>query len=172
MKRIITLVVIGLIAAGASSFPAAADSEDAVAVTIAIRTTMDGVATVERITVPGCTTAATATGVLSDVVVVGTDTFIFTGTKTVDCGTAGSFTFGFRAVRVLCEPFDTGTWTITAGTGTFAGLSGGGTLVGTYFPNGCAAEGIVDVWTGILHFAGDDDEDNDAGDDDEHEEDD
>lgn len=169
MKRSIILVAIGLIAAGAAlSSTASAHSEDAVPVAIAIRIPFDTFAhVVERITVPGCTTAATATGVLSNVVVVPPDTLIFTGTKTVDCGAAGTFTFAFRAVRVLCEPFVTGVWTIIAGTGTFAGLSGGGTLIGTYFPNGCAPTEIVDVWTGTLHFAEGDDQD-DAGVGDEH----
>lgn len=63
---------------------------------------------------------------------------------------SGSFDVHIQARWSPCEPTDQGLWTIVAGTGVYAGASGHGRLVGTYFPAACAESGIVDVLTGVV----------------------
>lgn len=114
---------------------------------------VDGVATVLRISVPGCTRSATITGHVTSFE-PHPDYFVIGGVKNVDCGGSGSFSFSYSAVHPTCSPFDFGTWTVTGGTGTFAGLTGGGSLVGKYTGNPCGrSRGIIDTWTGSLTFA-------------------
>jgi hypothetical protein len=68
-------------------------------------------------------------------------------TKTLDCTDgSGSLTIEVNAATVFGSPIDQGGWGVLDGTGDYAGLSGGGNLVGTYVP-----DGIIDVYTGSLH---------------------
>jgi len=67
-------------------------------------------------------------------------------TKTLDCvDGSGSFTIKVNAATVFGSPTDRGGWSVAGGTGTYAGLHGGGNLVGTYVPTG-----IIDVYTGAV----------------------
>ena len=72
--------------------------------------------------------------------------------KTFTCSDgSGTFTLRIQAQVRPCEPTDSGTWNVAGGTGDYERLRGGGTLVGTYFPNNaCDAEGIDDRLTGTL----------------------
>lgn len=76
--------------------------------------------------------------------------------KTFTCGDgSGTFTLSIVAHVVDCAAMDWGTWSVYAGTDDYAGLSGHGLLVGTYFggdANHCNAVGIVDHLTGMLRL--------------------
>lgn len=68
----------------------------------------------------------------------------FHGVKTLTCedGT-GTFRITFNAGTVSGSPQDQGGWRVFDGTGAYAGISGGGNLVGTGYPGG-----IIDLYTG------------------------
>lgn len=68
----------------------------------------------------------------------------FHGYKTLTCtdGT-GTFSITYDAATVSGSPQDQGGWKVIGGTGDYAGLRGGGNLVGTYIENG-----IIDLYTG------------------------
>jgi hypothetical protein len=67
-------------------------------------------------------------------------------TKTLDCADgSGSFTIKVNAATVFGSPTDQGGWSVVGGSGTYAGLHGGGSLVGTY-----VSTGIIDVYTGVV----------------------
>jgi hypothetical protein len=67
-------------------------------------------------------------------------------TKTLVCTDgSGTFTIRVHAATVFGSPTDQGGWSVVGGTGDYAGLRGGGNLVGTYVPNG-----IIDVYTGVV----------------------
>ena len=70
-------------------------------------------------------------------------------TKTLVCGDNPEDTFTIRvdAATVFGSPTDQGGWSVAGGTGAYAGLSGGGNLVGTYVDGG-----IIDLYTGIVHL--------------------
>jgi hypothetical protein len=76
---------------------------------------------------------------------------VFTGSKVVQC-TTGTFTFAFhKFLPAGCPKHDASTWSITSGTGSFAGARGGGFQFGTYVPDTvCGAEAIDDVWFGLM----------------------
>ncbi len=62
------------------------------------------------------------------------------------CGTAGTFDLKLIIDLNQTTGYTTATWTVVAGTGTYSGLQGSGTLAGTPTGNG----GIVDVYTGAF----------------------
>jgi hypothetical protein len=67
-------------------------------------------------------------------------------TKTLICTDgSGSFVISVNAATVFGAPQDQGGWSVVGGTGDYADLSGGGSLVGTYVPTG-----IIDVYTGVV----------------------
>jgi len=67
-------------------------------------------------------------------------------TKTLVCDDgSGSFTIEVNAATVFGSPGDQGGWAVLSGTDDYATLSGGGSLVGTYVP-----DGIVDRYSGSL----------------------
>jgi hypothetical protein len=67
-------------------------------------------------------------------------------TKTLVCADgSGTFTIVVNAATVFGSPGDQGGWAVLSGTGDYAGLNGGGRLVGTYVP-----DGIIDQYTGVL----------------------
>lgn len=73
----------------------------------------------------------------------------FAGDKVFDCGGGDSFTLRFTARVRDCSATDRGSWRVVAGTGSFDGLRGNGTLVGTYVGGtSCDATGILDNYTG------------------------
>ena len=64
--------------------------------------------------------------------------------KTLVCADhSGSFTIKVNAATVFGSPTDQGGWSVVGGDGAYAHLHGGGSLVGTYYP-----DGIIDVYTG------------------------
>ena len=64
--------------------------------------------------------------------------------KTLTCDDgSGSFTIRVNAATVFGSPTDQGGWSVEGGTGAYAGLHGGGSLVGTYTDTG-----IIDMYTG------------------------
>jgi hypothetical protein len=65
-------------------------------------------------------------------------------TKTLECPD-GTLTINVDAATVFGSPTDQGGWSVVGGTGAYAGLRGGGDLVGTYIP-----DGIIDLYTGVL----------------------
>ncbi len=67
-------------------------------------------------------------------------------TKTLVCDDgSGSFTIKVNAATVFGSPTDQGGWAVLSGTGSYANLRGGGSIVGTYVP-----EGIIDLYTGSV----------------------
>jgi hypothetical protein len=84
---------------------------------------------------------------------VGSTTF-FHDDKTFTCTDgSGTFTLHIEARVVDCAATDRGSWIVVSGTDDYAGLIGGGKLVGTYYPdppNHCTATGIDDHLTGRL----------------------
>ena len=83
---------------------------------------------------------------------------IFTGSKLVDCGDGNTFSFFYWAWTRECLRTDRGGWFITGGTGAFAGASGFGRLVGTFFNSDgspatyCDNDGIDDRWRGTIRL--------------------
>jgi hypothetical protein len=68
----------------------------------------------------------------------------FHGYTTLTCSDgSGSFRITFDAATVFGSPQDQGGWHVIDGTDDYAGMTGGGNLVGTYIPNG-----IIDLYTG------------------------
>ena len=69
----------------------------------------------------------------------------FHGYKTLTCTSGGSGTFNitYDAAVVFGAPQDQGGWRLYAGTGDYAGCTGGGNLVGYYYDGG-----IEDHYTG------------------------
>ena len=65
-------------------------------------------------------------------------------TKTLECPD-GTLTINVDAATVFGSPTDQGGWSVVGGTGAYAGVRGGGSLVGTYIP-----DGIIDLYTGNL----------------------
>ncbi len=64
--------------------------------------------------------------------------------KTLTCADgSGTVTIRVNAATVFGSPTDQGGWSIVGGTGAYASLAGGGSLVGTY-----TATGIIDLYTG------------------------
>jgi hypothetical protein len=56
--------------------------------------------------------------------------------KTFACDDgSGTFTLHIEAHVFLGDPTDSGSWSVSDGTGAYAGLQGSGTLVGTYYPD-------------------------------------
>lgn len=58
---------------------------------------------------------------------------------------SGTFTIDVNAATVFGSPTDQGGWSAIGGTGDYAGLHGGGNLVGTYVDTG-----IIDQYTGVV----------------------
>ena len=72
----------------------------------------------------------------------------FHGYKVLTCDdNSGTFNITYDASTVFGAPTDNGGWHIYAGTGAYAGISGGGNLVGTYND-----DGIVDSYTGRVQL--------------------
>src|SRR4029078_10370664 len=71
-------------------------------------------------------------------------------TKELTCGDGtGTFTIRVHAATLFGSPTDQGGWSVAGGTGDYANLSGGGSLVGTYVDGG-----IIDLYTGsVSHYA-------------------
>ena len=68
----------------------------------------------------------------------------FHGYKTLTCSDgSGTFTITYDAATVWGSPQDQGGWRLYAGTGDYAGCTGGGNLVGYYYDGG-----IEDHYTG------------------------
>lgn len=151
MKRALCLVAVAALATAAFASPASANS--VIRVTLVVHEPFGGSGAILETTVPGCAAGDPVTTLEPQARQLG-QVRMFTGLKHVDCGDEGTFTFAYRAVaRVACSPRDVGTWKIVDGTGTFAGVTGGGHLIGTYFPAGaCPPEGIDDAWRGVLIF--------------------
>ena len=107
--------------------------------------------------IPNCFEPTVATPVVS-----GSETanaFFFSGEKVFTCTGAdagNSFTISFDARARKCATTDSGSWQLIGGTGDFAGATGKGRLVGTYFGGdgtACNNDGIFDRWTGKIRFA-------------------
>jgi len=73
--------------------------------------------------------------------------FHLTKTLVCDGNPADTFTIRVNAATVFGSPTDQGGWSVAGGTGAYAGLSGGGNLVGTYVENG-----IIDHYTGSVRL--------------------
>lgn len=149
--RAFGIVAVSVLVTAAFATPASA--ANSTRVILVVHEPFTGGATILETTVPGCAPGDPVTTLEPQVRQAGQNR-MFTGYKQVDCGSAGTFTFSYRAVaKVECSPRDVGTWKVVGGTETFAGVTGGGSLVGTYFPAGaCPPEGIDDAWRGVLTF--------------------
>lgn len=111
--------------------------------------------TITSSTIPGCSSGTVTTPDVSSHD-LGSDGREFRGTKVVDCGGGTTLTFTFVARYLSCDsPIDFGRWRIQGGTGSLAGASGGGVLVGNYTGNtgtACDNTGITDNWFGVLRL--------------------
>lgn len=68
----------------------------------------------------------------------------FHGYKTLTCSDgSGSFQITYDAATKFGSPQDQGGWHVIDGTDDYAGMTGGGNLVGTYI-----TDGIIDLYTG------------------------
>jgi hypothetical protein len=152
MKRWGALCVVAVAVLASAAFAATASASSAIRVTLVVHETFAG-GTVLRTTVPGCAAGDRVETLDPQRRLLGQN-WMFTGFKRVDCRAAGTFTFAYQAVaRVACSPNDVGTWKIVGGTGSFANVTGGGRLIGTYTPAGaCPPLGIDDAWTGVMIF--------------------
>ncbi len=103
--------------------------------------------------IPGCPSGTVATENPSSQP-FGSDGMVFRGTKIVNCGNGDTLTFTYVARYLSSDsPIDFGRWRIRGGTGSFAGASGGGFLIGNYTGgSGTATDntGITDNWFGLL----------------------
>jgi len=137
-----------LVAAGAvtaSVAPAGAASSEKVA--FMAQMDIGGNGTLIQSRVPGCPTATVNS---SDIVFffkgnVGH----FTGNHGFDCGGGNTFTLSFIAHHTGDSPTNVGTWKVIDGTGSFAGLAGGGTLSAT---GTAGTNSFVDYYTGTMTF--------------------
>ncbi len=75
-----------------------------------------------------------------------TATFHLFKTLTCDDG-SGTFTIGVEAKVIFGAPTDNGGWWVVGGTDDYSTLTGGGSLVGTYYENG-----VIDVYTGMVRL--------------------
>jgi len=71
-------------------------------------------------------------------------TFHLQKVLTCDDG-SGTLTINVDAATANGSDHDQGGWSVASGTGDYAGVSGGGNLVGNYYE-----DGIVDHYTGVL----------------------
>lgn len=116
-------------------------------ITIDAHAAFDGPATFTASGLPDCGGGTFA----QDVRVVGHGAALVFDVHTTFTCDGGSLDVHLHASVRPCDPPDRGSWVITGGTGTLAGLHGAGTLVGTYFPgDSCNADGIDDHYTGIV----------------------
>lgn len=77
--------------------------------------------------------------------------FTFHVVKTLTCDDqSGTFKLLVDVSTSPNSPGTVGGFAAGGGTGAYAGLHGGGQLVGTAFPDG---SGITDVYTGLLHIS-------------------
>ncbi len=115
-------------------------------VTIDAHVGFEGPATFTATGLPDCDAGTLA----QDTRVVGRGAaLVFDVHETFTCA-GGSFDVHIHASVRPCDPQDQGSWVVTGGTGSLAGMHGAGTLVGTYYPtNSCDAEGIDDHYVGI-----------------------
>lgn len=137
LGRIATAAIVLLLAAGPATGLAAGST------TI----TIDALATGETFTATGGVVCPSGTAT--------TDFHHFGGggvagsfhlSKTLTCDDgSGTFTIRVNAATVFGSPTDQGGWSVAGGTGDYAGLKGGGNLVGTYVP-----DGIIDVYRGVV----------------------
>lgn len=133
MKRAFGIVAVSVLVTAA--FATAASATSVTRVTLVVHETLAGGGAILETTVPGCAAGDPVATLEPQARLLGQNR-MFTGFKQVDCGAAGTFTFAFQAVAKACSPRDVGTWKIVGGTGSFAGVTGGGNLIGTYFPAG------------------------------------
>ena len=67
--------------------------------------------------------------------------------KTFTCANGvDSLTISLNAATANGSPQDQGGWKVVSGTGAYAGIRGGGNLVGDYTPTG----GVIDHYVGVL----------------------
>ena len=103
--------------------------------------------------IPGCSSGTVDT-VDASARPFGADGMQFRGTKVVNCDSGDTVTFTFVASYLSCDsPIDWGHWRISGGTGSLAGASGGGFLIGDYTGGSgtaCDSTGITDNWIGVL----------------------
>ena len=136
-------IVAPLIAAGLliAVFAAPVQAAGATATTIEVT----GIGSVETFTTTGGALCPSGTAV--------TDFHFFAGgeragtfhlNKILTCADgSGTFTIAVDAAVVFGAPTDQGGWSVVGGTGDYASLRGGGSLVGTYIEGG-----IIDLYTG------------------------
>ncbi len=105
--------------------------------------------------IPGCSSGTVDT-VDATSRSIGRDGMQFRGTKIVNCDSGDTLTFTYVARYLSCDsPIDFGRWRVSGGTGSLAGVSGGGFLVGNYTGGSgtaCDNTGITDNWFGRLRF--------------------
>jgi hypothetical protein len=70
--------------------------------------------------------------------------------KTLTCDNGDTFKLLVNAAASPTSPGSVGGFAAGQGTGSLAGLHGGGSLVGTAYPDG---SGITDIYTGRLHIS-------------------
>ena len=71
--------------------------------------------------------------------------------KTLTCADgSGTLTIRVNAATIDGSPVDQGGWSVLAGTGAYAGVSGGGSLRGVYYDNGAGDAGVIDHYVGRL----------------------
>ena len=103
--------------------------------------------------IPGCSTGTVET-MDASASPFGADGMQFRGTKVVNCDHGDTLTFTYVARYLSCDsPIDFGRWRVRGGTGSLAGASGGGFLIGNYTGGSgtaCDSTGITDNWFGFL----------------------
>ena len=103
--------------------------------------------------IPGCSSGTVDT-LDASASPFGSEGMQFRGTKVVNCDSGDTLTFTYVARYLSCDsPIDWGRWRISGGTGSLAGASGGGFLIGNYTGGSgtaCDSTGITDNWIGIL----------------------
>jgi len=133
--------VAGLLLAAVAASPAAASGK--VSITLDVNTT----AGTETFTAGGAF-CPSGTAVSQDFHFGGggwAGTFHLQKVLTCDDG-SGTLTINVDAATAHDAPTDQGGWSVASGTGVYAGTTGGGRIVGTYYDNG-----IIDSYTGALH---------------------
>lgn len=111
--------------------------------------------TIVSSSIPGCASGTVDT-VDATAGPFGSDGMVFRGTKIVNCDNGDTLTFTYVARYLSSDsPIDFGRWDIRGGTGSLAGASGGGFLIGNYTGgSGTAGDntGITDNWFGLLRI--------------------
>jgi hypothetical protein len=138
---------------GAVAFATIASAAPAMRVAFVTNNQFGGTSTFASSSIPGCL-SGTVTDTTSTASLHG-PIRLFSGTKLFDCGASGTFTLSYRVHALgACSPTNSGPWQIEGGTGMYAGMSGQGQILSTYFgPDACTHTGSSGNYTGTIRLA-------------------